>query len=114
MDTQKNPTDHSRTTQPRAGEWFKDPRDVPGPVLIAIGVLAVVFCLAAAANGYAAYGYTGWAISMGLVAILVGTAGAAWLLVEDRRLRRVEAERSSGQAENSSKDRSGGGEADLP
>ena len=51
METDKNPTDHSRTTQPRAGEWFKNARDLPGLASMALAVLALVVCLAAAAYG---------------------------------------------------------------
>lgn len=90
MPADRNPTDHARTTQPRAGEWFKNARDLPGLAMIAVSVLGVVVCLAAAA-----YERTGWAVAAGVVAILAGTAAAVWLFVESRRLRRVEAGRTN-------------------
>jgi thiol:disulfide interchange protein len=94
VDTGQNPTDHSRTTQPRAGEWFKNSRDVLGLALLAVGVLAVVGCLAAAA-----YRHPGWATSMGVVALVGGTVGMVWLLAESRRIRRIEKARLSGTHE---------------
>lgn len=94
MAARQNPTDHSRTTQPRAGEWFKNSRDVLGLLLLAVGVVAMVVCLAAAA-----YGNTRWAISMGSVAVVGGAAGAAWLFVEGRRVRRVEGKRLAARHE---------------
>src|SRR6478609_5842242 len=71
MPADQNPTDHARTTQPRAGEWFKNARDLPGLAMIAISVLGVVVCLAAAA-----YEHTGWAVAAGVVAVLAGTGAA--------------------------------------
>ena len=94
MPTDENPTDHSRTTQPRAGEWFKNARDLPGLAAMALAVLSVVVCLASAA-----YGNTGWAIAAGAVATLSTTAGAGWLFVESRRVRRLEAERTTGNSD---------------
>jgi thiol:disulfide interchange protein len=90
MAVRQNPTDHARTTHQRAGEWFKNSRDAVGLVLLAVGVLAMVICLAAAASKN-----TGWAIIMGSVAVVGGVAGITWLLVEGRRVRRVEARRSA-------------------
>ncbi len=90
MTARQNPTDHARTTHQRAGEWFKNSRDALGLLLLAVGVAAMVVCLAAAAHGN-----TGWSLLMGGVAGGAGAAGAAWLLIEGRRLRRVEANRSA-------------------
>ncbi|HEX5255803.1 MAG TPA: hypothetical protein VFW69_18375 [Mycobacterium sp.] len=74
-----------------------------GLILLALSVLAVVGCLAAAA-----YGHTGWAIAMGGSAVAGGTAGMAWLLVESRRVRRLEATRLSGGHEGRPDDTTSG------
>ena len=90
MTVRQNPTDHARTTHQRAGEWFKNSRDAVGLILLAVGVVAMVICLAAAAHGS-----TGWAILLGSVAAVAGASGMAWLLVEGRRVGKVEAQRSA-------------------
>lgn len=76
--------DHSRTTQPRAGEWFKNSRDLLGLFLLAAGVVGIVVCLAAAAQGR-----TAWAISTGIAAGLAMAGGAAWLFIEGQRIRQI-------------------------
>jgi hypothetical protein len=43
----------------------------------------------------AAHGNTRWAVLLGSIAIVAGGAGIAWLLIEGRRVGRVEAERSA-------------------
>lgn len=45
----RDPVDHSRTTQPRAGESFIDTLWMPGLLLIALGVIGVVGIVAAMA-----------------------------------------------------------------
>ncbi|WP_428342985.1 protein UsfY [Mycobacterium sp.] len=90
MTVRQNPTDHARTTHQRAGEWFKNSRDAVGLFLLAIAVVAMVACLAAAA-----YGSTGWSFLMGGIAGFAGITATAWLLIEGRRVRRVEAKRSA-------------------
>ena len=90
MTVRQNPTDHARTTHQRAGEWFKNSRDALGLILLAVAVVSMVVCLAAAAHGS-----TGWSFLMGGIAGSAGAAGAAWLLIEGRRVRRVEAKRSA-------------------
>ena len=86
MKERQNSTDHARTAHPRAGEWFKNSRDVLGLGLLAVGVVALAACLFAAA-----YGQTGWTTWLAIGAALAGVAGALWLLIEGRRVRRVEA-----------------------
>ena len=76
--------DHSRTTQPRAGEWFKNSRDLLGLLLLAAGVVGLVVCLSAAANGR-----TQWAIWTGVGAGLALSGGAAWLFVEGQRIMQI-------------------------
>lgn len=89
MTVRQNATDHARTTHQRAGKWFKNSRDALGLILLAVGVVAMVICLAAA------HGRTGWAILLGSVAAVAGASGMAWLLVEGRRVGKVEAQRSA-------------------
>ena len=84
----QNPTDHARTAHPRAGEWFKNSRDMLGLLLLGVGAVALAGCLFAAA-----YGETGVAIALAVLAAVTGMAGALWLFVEGRRVRHVEARR---------------------
>lgn len=102
MAVRQNPTDHARTTHQRAGEWFKNSRDALGLLLLAVGVLAMVICLAAAAHGN-----TGSALVLGSIAIVAGGAGTTWLLIEGRRVGRVEAKRSAKRRRRGSDDHSG-------
>ena len=102
MTVRQNPTDHARTTHQRAGEWFKNSRDALGLILLAVGVVAMVICLAAAAHGN-----TGSAVLPGSVAIVAGSAGTAWLLIEGRRVGRVEAKRSAKRGRRRPDDHSG-------
>jgi protein-S-isoprenylcysteine O-methyltransferase Ste14 len=90
MALSQNPTDHARTTHQRAGEWFKNSRDAPGLVLLAVGVVAMVISLAVAAHGD-----TSSAVLTGSVAMAAGGAGTIWLFVEGRRVGRVESKRSA-------------------
>ncbi|HZQ30796.1 MAG TPA: UsfY protein [Mycobacterium sp.] len=79
-----DPTDHARTAVPRAGEAMKDNRGLPGYVLIAVAVVAVVICIVAAAVGA-----IGWAVGAGIVAVLAAAAGSVWVYAERRRVGRV-------------------------
>ncbi len=45
-DTARDPIDHHRTTQPLAGETMKNTAKMPGLLLVAIAVAALVVCLA--------------------------------------------------------------------
>jgi hypothetical protein len=78
-------TDHCRTTQPRAGQWLKNGRGLPGVFAMALGVLAVVSC-----NAGAAYRSPVVAVAMGIAAVTALSVGAAWVLLEGRRIGRVE------------------------
>ena len=102
MAVRQNPTDHARTTHQRAGEWFKNSRDGLGLILLAVAVVAMVICLAAAAHGN-----TGRAVLLGSVAVVAGAAGIAWLLIEGRRVGRVEVNRSVNRGRGGSDDNSG-------
>src|SRR5262245_37925279 len=48
-DTHHDPTDHARTTQPHAGVTMKDNYFWPGFILLALGVIAMIGTVAAAA-----------------------------------------------------------------
>jgi uncharacterized membrane protein YcjF (UPF0283 family) len=63
-----------------------DTRGLPGFLLLGLAVVAF-----AAAVGGAGYGHQGWAVVLALVGILLMAAGAAWLYIEHRRLRRIAA-----------------------
>lgn len=84
-DTYHDPIDHVRTTRPHAGESMIDVVSWPGYLLIVAGVIAVVGCLAAFGTGHANEGLT-----TGVVAIVAISFGLVWLVVEHRRVRRLE------------------------
>jgi hypothetical protein len=86
-DTHRDPTDHSRTHHPYAGESMIDVYFWPGLFLIAVGVLALVGCISALA-----YRNTDLLIWAGLTAGLTFAGGVSWLAVEHRRVRRIEAQ----------------------
>jgi hypothetical protein len=75
-------TDHCRTTQPQAGQGLKYGRGLPGILVMALGGLAVV--------SSDAYRSPVWAIVMGIAAIAAFSAGASWVLIEGRRVGRVD------------------------
>ena len=84
-DTHRDPTDHSRTTQPRAGIAMKDNFFWPGFILLAVAVFGLISTVTAAA-----YGHYEWLATTVLVAVLGAVAGALWLVVELRRVTRIE------------------------
>jgi hypothetical protein len=84
-DTHHDPTDHSRTTQPRAGIAMKDNFLWPGLILLAVAVFGMISTAAAAA-----YGHYEWLATTLLIAVLGTVAGALWLVVEHRRVTSIE------------------------
>jgi hypothetical protein len=84
-DTHSDPTDHSRTHHQHAGESMIDVYFFPGLFLIAVGVVAVVGCIAALA-----YHHTELLVWAGVTAVLTVGGGVSWLFVERHRIRRVE------------------------
>ncbi len=84
-DTSHDPVDYDRTTRPHAGESIKDAWRAPGLLLVAVGVVAFVMCLAAFALGQAGAG-----VGAVVVALLSVGAGLAWLTMEGRRVRQLE------------------------
>ncbi len=57
----------------------------PGYVLVAVGVMAIVGCLAALGTEH-----PGAAMVTALIALIAVTAGLVWLVFEHRRIRRLE------------------------
>lgn len=86
-DTARDPVDHHRTTRAHAGETMKNTAEAPGILLLAVGVVAFVVCLA----GFA-LGQIGVGVASLVVALLAAGAGLAWLAMEGRRVRDVERE----------------------
>lgn len=86
-DIHRDPIDHFRTTQPHAGITMKDNLFWPGFILLAIALLGVVSTLAAAA-----YRHYEWLPTTVLVAVLGTVNGALWLVLERRRVLRIDEE----------------------
>jgi uncharacterized membrane protein YcjF (UPF0283 family) len=84
-DTSRDPIDHHRTTPTRAGESMKSGAKTPGLLLLAVGVVAIVVCLASFAQRQVTVGIDAIA-----VALLATGAGFAWLGMESRRIRQVQ------------------------
>lgn len=82
--TEYDPTDHARTTLPRAGEGMKDSRSLGGYALMGLAVLALSICIGAAARGV-----VDWTVGAGIVAVVTATAGSVWVYVGRRRVARV-------------------------
>jgi protein-S-isoprenylcysteine O-methyltransferase Ste14 len=84
-DTHDDPTDHSRTTQAHAGIAMKDNFFWPGLILL---VVATVGLIGTAAT--AAYQHYEWLSTTVLIAVLGTVAGALWLVIENRRVTRID------------------------
>ncbi|MEW2482861.1 protein UsfY [Mycobacterium sp. NPDC049093] len=85
-DTNDDPTDHFRTTQPHAGIALKDNFYWPGLILLSVAMLGVIATVAAAA-----YGHYEWLSTTVLIVILGVVAAVLWFVMENRRVTRVEA-----------------------
>ena len=86
-DTHDDPTDHARTTQPHAGIAMKDNFFWPGLILLAVATFGLISTAAAAA-----YRHYEWLSTTVLIAVLGAVAGALWLVMEHRRVTRIEAQ----------------------
>jgi hypothetical protein len=86
-DTHDDPTDHSRTTQPHAGIAMKDNFFWPGLILLVVAVFGLI-----ATAATAAYRHYEWLSTTVLIAVLGAVAGALWLIMENRRVTRLEAQ----------------------
>jgi uncharacterized membrane protein YcjF (UPF0283 family) len=84
-DTHHDPTDHSRTTQPHAGIAMKDNFMWPGLILLAVSALGMISSAVAAA-----YRHYEWLTTTALIAVLGAVAGVLWIVVEHRRVTRIE------------------------
>jgi len=85
-DTHHDPTDHVRTYQPHMGESLIDTYFWPGLLFLAVGVVALASGVAAAA--YERHEYL---LIIGVIALVAVTAGTLWMVMEHRRVRRIEA-----------------------
>lgn len=83
--THHDPVDHCRTTHPHAGESMIDVYSWPGLISIALGIISLVGCLAATA-----YHHHEWILTLGVVGIMAILGGSAWLILEHRRVMKIE------------------------
>lgn len=81
----RDPIDHFRTTHNHAGEQFIDGYNWPGLLSIALGVFSLIACVAAVA-----YQRHDWILTTGVVGVLAIAGGIAWLVLEHRRVLRIE------------------------
>ena len=83
-DTFQDPVDHVRTTRPHAGRAVIDVMGWPGYTLLVVGMVAGIGSLAAFGTGNERHG-----AAVAAVAVLAAALGALWLIVEHRRIGRV-------------------------
>ncbi|MFQ6395599.1 hypothetical protein ACLMAJ_19315 [Nocardia sp. KC 131] len=81
--TSRRTTGRRSLRRRHAGEGLEDTYNVPGIVLCGLAVVALAITLTAAG-----YGFAGWAVIAGVVCVVCGIAGVAWLMVERRRMNR--------------------------
>lgn len=86
-DTHDDPTDHSRTTQAHAGMAMKDNFFWPGLILLAVATVGLMSTAATAA-----YRHHEWLYTTVLITVLGAVAGALWLVIENRRVTRMDAQ----------------------
>jgi protein-S-isoprenylcysteine O-methyltransferase Ste14 len=91
-DTHDDPIDHSRTTRQHAGETMKNGANAPGLVLAALGIVSMVYGLAAFAIGSPTAGTVAIAI-----AVVLSFAGGVWVFTAHRRVRSHEVRRATTQ-----------------
>ncbi|MGV9666701.1 hypothetical protein ACWDUL_05300 [Nocardia niigatensis] len=77
--------DSARTTRSHAGESMVDPRNWPGLIVFALGIVALVATLTAAG-----YGFGGWAIVAGVICVVCLAVGAALVVIEHGRVKHRE------------------------
>ncbi len=80
-----DPRDLAHTTREHPGEAIQDSRNLPGYALIGIGIIALGLTLVAAG-----YGFAGWTWIAGLACVASLTLGTALVLVEHRRVKRLD------------------------
>ncbi|MCJ0905933.1 hypothetical protein [Rhodococcus sp. ARC_M6] len=79
------PTDHAHTNRSHVGEAIADERSYPGYILIGLGLAALGLALVAAG-----YGFRGWALIAGAVCVVSFAFGVSAVLMERRRIKRLE------------------------
>ncbi|MGV0834425.1 protein UsfY [Mycolicibacterium thermoresistibile] len=84
-DDAKDPVDHARTTRPHAGESMKNTASMPALIVLGLGLVAFVSCLATLAAGETTVG-----VVLGCLAVLGFAVAGVWLMLEHRRVRRIE------------------------
>lgn len=77
--------DNERTNRSHGGEAITDGRNYPGYLLIGLGLATLGFTLVAAG-----YGIRGWAVIAGCVCVISFIVGALAILLEHRRVKRLE------------------------
>lgn len=82
-----HPQDDARTMRSHAGEAITDSRNWPGYLLIGTGIAVLGLFLVAAG-----YGFEGWALIAGVVCVLCLVVGATLVLLEHRRVKRLDDE----------------------
>ncbi|MDF3311995.1 hypothetical protein P3H15_44275 [Rhodococcus sp. T2V] len=82
-----HPQDDVRTIRSHAGEAITDSRNWPGYTLIGTGIAVLGLFLVAAG-----YGFTGWAWIAVIICILCLVTGATLVLLEHRRVKRLDDE----------------------
>ncbi|MEO6794876.1 MAG: protein UsfY [Mycobacterium sp.] len=83
-DTFHDPVDHVRTTRPHAGRAVIDIMGWPGYSLLVIGMTAFLGCLVGFATGHDRQG-----VEVAAFAVVAATLGALWLVVEHKRIGKV-------------------------
>ncbi|MCV7383652.1 LapA family protein [Mycolicibacter longobardus] len=83
-DTFQDPVDHVRTTRPHAGRAMIDVMGWPGYSLLVVGMVAGIGCLTAFGTGHDRQG-----VQVATLAVLAAALGALWLMIEHRRIDRV-------------------------
>ncbi|MCJ0902594.1 hypothetical protein [Rhodococcus sp. ARC_M6] len=79
------PVDDERTIRSHAGEAITDGRNLPGYLLIGLGLVALGLALVAAG-----YGFRGWALIAGVVCVVSFVVGVLVIMREHRRVKELE------------------------
>ena len=80
-----SPVDDEHTNRSHVGEAISDGRNYPGYLLIGLGLATLGLTLVAAG-----YGFRGWAVIAGSVCVISFIVGALAILMEHRRVKRLE------------------------
>ncbi|MBS9533851.1 LapA family protein [Mycobacterium sp. M1] len=83
-DTFRDPVDHVRTTRPHAGRAVIDVMGWPGYALLVVGMMTFLGGLTAFATGHDRQG-----VEVAAFAVAAALAGVLWLVIEHKRIGRV-------------------------